>query len=165
MSSKLMQAVVASTALAVIALGGHGAQAATVAANAKARVLAAVTLSQTADLNFGTIVPGTTASTVVVNSGGGSICGAGLSCLIAGAAGGFNVGGTTGETVALTSDATASLSNGTGGTMNVTGLSLSNATLVLAGGDTFTVGGTLNVGAAQAAGSYTGSFNVSANYQ
>ena len=29
----------------------------------------------------------------------------------------------------------------------------------------FTVGGTLNVGASQAAGDYSGTFNVTANYQ
>ena len=45
-------------------------------------------------------------------------------------------------------------------------LSYSDATITLgATGGSFQVGGTLNVGASQTAGDYSGTFNVTANYQ
>ena len=50
--------------------------------------------------------------------------------------------------------------------MTVTALDDSTpGTLVLSAGvDSFTVGGTLNVGANQAEGAYVGTFNVTVNY-
>jgi hypothetical protein len=51
--------------------------------------------------------------------------------------------------------------------MALSALTLSNATATLSAGGTtnFTVGGTLTVGASQAAGVYTGTYTVNVNYQ
>ena len=44
-------------------------------------------------------------------------------------------------------------------------LTPSTGTITLAGGDSFSVGGTLNVGANQADGAYSGTFTVTVDYQ
>ena len=59
---------------------------------------------------------------------------------------------------------TGSVSNGTGGTMNFSTDAAATGTLDATGETTFSVGGTLTVGANQAAGSYTGSYTATVTY-
>lgn len=162
--TKFMKAAVASSVLAVSVMGANAAHAATASADARANILQQVTVtSDGSDLDFGTIVSGAAASTVAVSSAGAVTCGAGLVCSGATTAAGFNVTGTTGETVDVSSDAAVTL---TGPTSTMTAsLTPSAATILLDGTDAFTVGGTLNVGASQADGAYVGAFNVTVNYQ
>jgi hypothetical protein len=162
--NKFMKAAVASSVLAVSVMGANAANAATASADARANILQQVTVtSDGSDLDFGTIVSGAAASTVAVSSAGAVTCGGGLVCSGATTAAGFDVTGTTGETVDVSSDASVTL---TGPTSTMTAsLTPSAATILLDGTDAFTVGGTLNVGASQADGAYVGTFNVTVNYQ
>jgi len=163
--SKFVKAALASSVLAASVMGAGAAQAATASADATANILEQVTVtSDGSDLAFGTIVTGTAASTVAVDSAGAVTCGAGLVCSGTTTAAGFDVTGTTGETVDVSADASVTLTNPGGDTMSAT-LSPSVASIVLDGTDAFSVGGTLSVGASQADGLYEGTFDVTVDYQ
>lgn len=131
------------------------------------RVLQPVTVVKSADLNFGRVLPAATAATVAVAEDGTRTCGANLRCFGSTTAGAFTVTGSAGETVSITlASPTVTLRN-TGGAQTMTAtIAISIRSLVLTNGTgTFRVGGTLNVGANQAAGTYTGQYTVSVNYQ
>lgn len=148
-----------------IALGGTAAYAASANANASAKILKQVTVTKTADLDFGTIVTGTAPGVVDVSALGTRTCGAGLVCSGSTTAAGFGIVGTTGQTVRITAAGPVTLQSGTN-SMTATLLS-SAATRTLTGtaADAFTVGGSLAVGANQADGVYTGAFSVTVDYQ
>jgi len=157
---------IASTVLAA-ALASTSAHAATANADATATILEQVTVTKSADLDFGTIVVGATGGTVDISTAGARTCAAALVCSGAVTAAAFDVDGTTGEVVDVTVPANVTLTSGTGPTatsMTAT-LSGSDATITLDGTDAFTVGGSLAVGANQAAGDYSGTFTVTVDYQ
>ncbi|MEO9634299.1 MAG: DUF4402 domain-containing protein [Parasphingorhabdus sp.] len=162
--SKFIKAALASSVLAASVMGANAAQAATASADARANILQQVTVtSDGSDLDFGTIVTGATASSVVISSAGALTCGTGLVCSGTTSAAGFDVTGTTGEIVTVSSDASVTLT-GPSDTMTAS-LTPSASTITLDGTDGFTVGGTLSVGANQADGAYVGTFGVTVNYQ
>lgn len=118
------------------------------------------------DLGFGYIIPGT-GGTVTVPPTGEITTSGGLTLttqLPTGAAQ-FKVTGEAGFHYSISMDATTTISNGSGGSMNVASLE-HNATGTLDGGgeEIFRVGGVLTVSSGQATGSYTGTFNVDAAY-
>ncbi|GAB5487575.1 MAG: hypothetical protein Pars2KO_11450 [Parasphingorhabdus sp.] len=163
--SKFIKAAVASSVLAASVMGAGAAHAATASADASANILEQIQIDKTSDLGFGTIVTGTTASTVAIAADGSRSCGTVLVCSGATSAAGFNVtAGTIGRTVNVSADTSVTLTNPDGDTMTAS-LSPSVATIVLDGTDSFSVGGTLNVDANQADGLYEGSFDVTVNYQ
>ncbi|MEP6102668.1 DUF4402 domain-containing protein, partial [Parasphingorhabdus sp.] len=108
--SKFIKAALASSVLAASVMGANAAQAATASADARANILQQVTVtSDGSDLDFGTIVTGATASSVVISSAGALTCGTGLVCSGTTSAAGFDVTGTTGEIVTVSSDASVTL--------------------------------------------------------
>lgn len=158
------------SALAALLAGcvfAPSAKAATVSGTATVRILQAITVTKTADLNFGKVVAAAGASSVTISPDGVRICGTGLTCFGESSAGSFAVTGTPGETVVIALESpTTELTNGLGQSMTAT-LALNLQALTLQGNNpgTFKVGGTLTVGANQASGTYAGRFNVSVNYQ
>jgi hypothetical protein len=161
--------VTLALAVATLSAGSAFAQANTASANANAsaRVVAAITLTKTADLNFGDVVAGASLGTVVMtpagvrSATGGTTLGNGGTA----AAAAFNVGGVALATYAITLPAGPIVISFGANNMNVTAFTGSKATGTLTGGaDSFTVGATLNVAASQVAGSYTATFPVSVNY-
>ncbi|QHL90106.1 DUF4402 domain-containing protein [Sphingomonas changnyeongensis] len=134
--------------------------------DATVTVLQALSVTKTADLNFGKITASNTASTVAVAQDGTRTCGTGLTCYGTTTAGAFNVLGSAGESVSVVLDnPTITLANGASDTMSVA-LTASASSLTLTGGaGSFRVAGVLNVGAFQAQGTYTGQYSVSVNYQ
>ena len=157
-------AVIASAAFSTVAAQ---AAPATASATARARILKQITVTNTSDLDFGTIVAGTAASTVAVSAAGVRTCGAGLTCTGTVSSANFNITGTTGAIVTVTGDNSVTLANGTGGTMTAA-LTRSASTLTLVAGavnGTVQVSGTLSLAASQADGAYTGTFNVTVDYQ
>ncbi len=84
----------------------------------------------------------------------------------AGTAASFDVSGQGDYTYSVTLPASTTLVDGATNEMTVdTFADNSTGTLDGAGAETFNVGATLNVGADQIAGSYTGTFDVSVDYQ
>lgn len=164
MKNQMLKAIVATTTLAALGLGATAANAATAMATARAKILRQITLTNTSDLQFGTIVTGTTASTVVISAAGGRTCGAVLVCTGTTTAAGFTIGGTTGQVATISVPASVSLTSGANSMTATLAASAATTTLVANAGS-FTVGGTLSVGANQVDGDYTGTFTATVDYQ
>lgn len=165
--SKMMNRAFAGALIAAAALSAGAANAAPVTASATARanILQQITVTNTSDLDFGTVVSGAAASTVQISTAGARTCGAGLTCTGTTTAATFNITGTNNAVVTITGDNSVTLSNGT---TTMTASLVGNSTggpLSATGTGVLTVGGTLSLAANQADGVYTGTFNVSVDYQ
>jgi hypothetical protein len=160
---------IGAAAAAIAATFGmtSAAHAVTATANATAEILEALDVQAVSALDFG-VIAANGADTITVAPNSGVTCGANLICTGTAAAASLTVDGSAGATVAISlPSSTTTLTNiPASATMSVTGLTLSAATLTLSGSpDAFTVGGTLSVGAGQAAGTYNGTFAVDVEYQ
>lgn len=148
----------------LVAIFSSGLYAASVQTTITATILTPISISKQFDLSFGEVYPdGTLAGTVTVDfSGGRTFAGGAAAGASPGAAGAFTVTGETGAFYTLTIPATVNLT-GPGSDMTV---SLSNNATgsLISGSDTFNIGGVLNVGANQGAGSYNTTFDVIVNY-
>ncbi len=142
-----------------------------VATPAGATISSAISIVHTAHLHFGQIIPGVGAGTVEQSAAATpertpTDCTLGNSTTVSPAT--FTVGGEPNATyaISLPDDGTVTLT-GAGDPMAVTGFTSNpDRTGTLSGGglETLYVGATLNVGASQAAGEYTGTFDVTVTY-
>jgi hypothetical protein len=145
----------------------HAAQA---TASATAEVMTPISISKTADLRFGKFSALTGGTVVVTAAGARSATGAVvLSSTNAGGAASFTVSGDANATYAITLPNSATIEHGTDNTKTMSiGTFTSNpsgtGTLSGGGSQTLTVGATLTVGNAQTTGSYSGTFDVSVEY-
>lgn len=163
----LKTALVSAFALGAAAFGVN-AYAATATANATATVIAPMTLTKTLDLRFGKFAPGLTTGTVVIAAGGARSATGGVkvSALDAGGAASYSVTGDSTATYAITlPTGTATITSGVNTMSVATFTSAPSATGTLtAGAQTLTVGGTLSVAISQVAGAYTGTYDVTVEY-
>ncbi len=130
-----------------------------------ATLAAPISISSSGDMDFGTIVPTGTAGTVTVTPAGAR---SSVDVTLLGgspAAAAFDVTGEGNANYSTTLPSSTTLTSG-GNTMTVdTFTDDAGANPRLTGGsDTFNVGATLNVGATQAEGTYSGNFPVTVNY-
>jgi hypothetical protein len=147
--------------------------------DAGAKLVVPMTLSQTSPMHFGTINLLTgAAGTVLLPSDsntrvfGGGVIGMAVAPLATNAA--YDVTGTKNVTYALTLPNTITVTETLGtATMTISllkarfdgaGTDAVTSTLSSTGTDSFTLGGTLTVGASQVAGIYAGTFDVSVDY-
>ena len=155
--------------MALLLGGGSYARAATATGPVEAVLIKPLSLVKTDDLDFGTLISSPIAGTATINANTGvQTTAGGVS-----SAGGtpkraefVGVGGS-GLLIIIAISASPTLTNGTGGSMpsalavqGGTGFRLFPGT----GVQTFRVGGTLNVGANQQDGNYTGTFSLTVNY-
>jgi hypothetical protein len=162
-------AVVAALTLAVSILSSdaHAAQA---TSNATATVMTPISIANTAALRFGKF-SALTGGSVIISAGGvrsatGAVV---LSATDAGGAASFTVTGDPNATYAITLPNAATLTHSVDNTKTMSvGTFTSNpsGTGLLNGGGTepLAVGATLTVGNAQTTGSYSGTFDVSVEY-
>ncbi len=133
--------------------------------NVTGSIVAPISISAGANMDFGTVSPTGTAGTVTVTPTGArsSVNVDLLGGLPAAAA--FDVTGGPGQVYFITLPSSTTLTSG-GNTMTVdTFTHDAGATPTLAGGsDTFNVGATMHVGATQVEGTYSGTFAVTVNY-
>lgn len=158
------------------------AHADTAAADATAEVLAALELTNTDALNFGTIVVSATSTggTVDVDVAGARTCAGDIVCGPAGAeqAAGFTVVGTAGADVSVTVQDlvanpvslthTANVgSTSAAHNIELTALvdSAGGSFVGFSGSEDFTVGGTISLDGSEIAGTYEGTFDVTVAYQ
>ena len=155
----------AATVLVASGVLATAAQAAENATTADARVLKSLTITNASKLDFGTIVSGPTAGTVVISAAGARTC-SGVTCSKTSTAAAFDVTGSKSQIVNVTWDNTVTLTNGTT-TMTATLMTNPGTQRTLdaaAGKATFAVGGSLAVAANQADGVYSGPFKVYVDY-
>jgi Mat/Ecp fimbriae major subunit len=164
MKISMLKAVVASSVLVGLAMSATSANAATASATARAKILRPLTIANTTDLNFGTIVTDGTASSVVINAGTGAVtCNTGLICGGTPTRAHFNL---TGSNVIVNISLPAGVSlAGPGTAMPVTFARSANTVTLASNAGSFDIGGTLTVNAAQADGDYSVSFSQVADYQ
>ena len=164
MMLRIRSAMLVTAALAAGLLSHGAAQAASTTAKANATILAPLSISNTQGLNFGSILPGTTAGTVSVSALSARNCSS-LICSGNAFAAAFTVISDSSAETVVTVDNSVDIASDSGGSMTVT-LLPSATTLSLTSGttSTLTVGGSLAVGASQKTGSYTGTFSVSVDY-
>jgi spore coat protein U-like protein len=143
---------------------------ATANANAAATIVTPIKITKTVDLNFGAIVPSSTAGTVVVGYDN-SRTGSGvtlISQLGTHSAASFTVTGEANASfyVSLPTEEALTISGGGSETMTVSSF-FHNATGTLdgTGAENFNVGATLAVAANQVPGLYNGTFNVTVTYE
>ena len=138
-------------------------------ANANVAIVPPIAIAKTIDLNFGSIVTDTVARTAAVSTAGAITCTGALICVGTTAAASFDVTGGDNLTYSIDingGEADATLT-GPGTNMTVdtwTSNPTPTGTLSAGGAETLLVGGTLNVGANQADGDYTGTFTVDVLY-
>lgn len=180
MKASTKNVILGSAALAALgmAAGAPDANAATTGVKISATVLAPIQVTATQTLNFGSLTEAGTGTMKVGVDGTGTAGGSVTSIGGTIQAGGFKVQATSGKNVTITAPASATISHtAAAGTMKVTAFELAapGTTSTTAGALThnmaaasetgFRLGGTLNVSAGQATGTYTGSATITANYQ
>lgn len=162
-------------ALAVLAVP-HPALAApggsvTVTGSASATVIRPISIAATAPLRFGVMARPTAAGTVtvsttgVVTTSGGMVGNTAIAQGSAGPrAGTFRVTGEPGRQFVVNLPAAATVSRSGGGTMTITLFTVGALSGSPSGTRDIAVGGTLSVGAAQAVGTYNGTYQITASY-
>lgn len=156
-------ALAAAATVATIATSAS-AQPVNASATGRANVLEQISATNTSDLDFGTIVVGTSAATVTVNSANARSCGAGLTCSGTPTAPGWLITATPNRTIYWNGTSTITVASGTD-TMTINLLNLNSIhNMPASGSDTIRIGAVLNVGANQADGNYSGTFNVDFSY-
>jgi spore coat protein U-like protein len=170
LSSRAAQASLLAVAFAGAGLCAQQAYAATDTANGTATVMTPIAISKTADLRFGKFSALTGGTVVISTAGARSVTGAVVpSATDVGGEGSFSVTGDANATYAITLPGSATITHTVDNTKTMSiGTFISNpsgtGTLSGAGTQTLSVGGTLTVGNAQTVGSYTGTFDVTVEY-
>jgi hypothetical protein len=167
---KSLRTAALTVLFALVVSGPAGAQSnsATSSCNATATIVTGLSLVKTADLNFGSVVPGASAGTVVMTPAGARTAAGGtsLGSATGASAGAFQVSGLGGAAYSITLPAATTITSGANNMTVNTFTSTPNGTGSLNGGgnQTLAIGATLQVGASQPTGTYTGSFNVTVTY-
>lgn len=167
-STGARKAALLASVFAGAGLGAYQAHAATATANGTATVMTPIAITKDVDLDFGAFSALTGGTVVISPAGARSATGAVvLSATDTGNAASFTVTGQADATYAITLPASATITH----TDTVTTMTIDTFTsnpsstgTLTAGTETLTVGGTLTVASSQAAGSYTGTFDVSVEY-
>lgn len=164
--------------LALIIFAGTTVQAASVSSDGSVTIVTPITAQFIQDMTFGTIAPSSTvADTVKVNRGqnNDSICGANLTCFESGNRARIRISGFPDARFTISNPGSITLTSPNGDSMlvdNFVGGGSGNNTnwggqgrLGSNGRRTFNIGATLHVGANQAIGAYSGTYQVTVEYQ
>ncbi|HVR90046.1 MAG TPA: DUF4402 domain-containing protein [Novosphingobium sp.] len=166
MRNSIRFAAMGAALATAVSFGSAANAAATASATATAEILSTLTVTNTRGLDFGQVAVNG-AGTLRVAGDGSITCSANLVCTGTRQTAAFNVTGTSGVAYsAVVTTASVPLSSGANTmTLNNFSVYFPDGTTLVAGASSFNVGGTLNVGASQAAGLYSGNFTVSVEYQ
>lgn len=144
-----------------------GTNALSAGTTATATSLTPISLLEVVPMDFGTVAGSSTASTVVLDTVGARTTTGGAQVLPAGpsASASFQITGSANQTYILTLSASATLESTGGQQMTITSfVNNSIGTIPISGIENFAVGGTLNLNAAQAAGTYSTTIGAGSPY-
>lgn len=136
-------------------------------ATASAEIVSAIAITKNSDLKFGTVAPSNSATTLKINASDGTVDATNSTAKYIGTdqgAASFKISAANNFSYAVTVPGTVSLDNEGAGVPMTVDLTHSLSEIADAD-DVLTVGGTLNIGASQATGTYTGTFKVSVAYE
>ena len=171
--NKMLLVAGATVLFASPALAGPGSSSAkSASATTKAQIVEPLTITKVQDLDFATIVKtpamvaGVTTTLTLADDGSLSGCSGGLICTGTTAAARFKATGTAGQLVYVYTNASETMVNGNFDVLVFTpNQAVPNATLSLATSDvTFGVGGSIPVTTLTAPGTYTGTMQVTVDY-
>jgi len=154
-----------AAAMSVAVLGTSAVKADSVTATANAAIATALVLTEGTQMSFGKVAAGASAGSVLLAAAGGTTD-TNVTRLsgVTAAAGAFTLAGENSATYAVTLPASTSLT-GPGTAMTVNAFTdNASGSLDGSGAGAFNIGATLAVGASQAAGTYSGSYSVTVNY-
>ena len=157
---------IAATALLASAMS-YNTMAATDTGNAAAQIVTAITITNTTDLYFGSIQPAAAGDTIQLDTSDNAVPVGASVVTGTPTSGSFDVGGTAGAAYTVTLPASTLISSG-GNNMTVNNFSHdAGATPTIGGGgsSTLNIGADLVIGAAQPEGVYTGTYDVTVDYQ
>ena len=166
MNKKLL--FVAGVAITSAGIYSPAVMAALTTGSSTARVVQAMTIDAVNPLAFGDILTGGSGGTVILDTANG-VTGS-LATTGTKTSGSFTLLGAANAVYTVTLDASTTISDGLATTMNVTGINhdsglLGSRTLSNAGADTLSIGGTLTVLGSEPDGSYSGTYNITVDYQ
>ncbi len=158
--------LVAGLAMTSAGIYSPAVMAAATTGSSTARVVQAMTITAANALAFGDILSGASGNVILDTANGvtGSLATTGTRT-----SGSFTLTGAASAVYTVTLDASTTITDGTD-TMNVTGINhdsglLGTRTLSAGGADTLSIGGTLTVAGTEAVGSYSGTYNVTVDYE
>lgn len=155
-------------AVAVAGMASTAANAATQSATAEVDIIAAIELTKLTDMDLGNVAVGSAAGTVTLPTNSDTVSCSTVTCFGAAQRASFRVDtATDGYVINFSTPASINLTRAAGGAPMALTLtrSINSATYNSAAKPTVFVGGTLSVGASQTAGTYNGTFNLTADYQ
>lgn len=163
--------IIAAVAAAAAACFGAPARAATINAQAKAKVVKPLALQSVQNLDLGTILLGRgtwSGATVRLSQAGALTCPAPLTCSGSTQVAIYNVSGSKSQTIAV-SVPKVTMINQADPSKTLTLVPDAPATVALTNsgkpGTNFSIGGAITVSSTTADGVYAGTFNVTADYQ
>jgi Mat/Ecp fimbriae major subunit len=153
-----------AAAALTVGLGSHQALAGSQVGHANASIVSAIVVTETTPMNFGYVIPGASAGTLVLSPAGGTTA-TNVTYLNSAVAGLWNVTGTSGQPMVVTFDASDLLA-GPGPSMTMDTFTTDAPATFTSGSVNFHVGATLHVDTAanQTAGNYSGTYTVTVNY-
>ena len=167
---KPIKRMIGSVAILTALTTGVNAQS-TATASTTAVLVTPISVAKTTDMHFGTVAASATAGTVVLDYANGRTATGGVTLPAGGATpttGVFTVTGQGSSTFSISIPSTLTLTSGGGATMNVSSITCEQGTsgTLSSGTKAINIGATLNVGAAQLAGTYTNASGllVTVNY-
>jgi hypothetical protein len=170
LNQQVLKAAIASALVFGTTTAGINTYAADATGTGVATVVATLSIAPNSNLDFGSFSRGTGGTvTIVADNGARTSTGVIEVSSNPGAAGTFNVNGEPSAAYTITLPATATLTETIGGTETMTAdtftsFPANSGTLDATGVQTLRVGATLNVGATQVTGIYSGSYPVTVNY-
>lgn len=161
--------LISAGALAALAISTPAFASNTAQASATVNIVSPLTLKKNTDLNFGTVIGPFAGETVEVSTAGVRNCST-LTCsgnAVVSAANFSVSGGTPSQPLTVTVDPSATLNGSVSGslTLDLTTDVPSGVATDTSGNATFGVGGSIAIPAATADGVYSGTFNVTVQYQ
>lgn len=165
-TSRIISRLTALALLGVVA-AGH-AQAATTVVQASAKVAKPVTLSAKQDLDFGTIMlSGSATQTVSISMTGVRTCPSAFTCTGTPRAAIFNTSGTNGQVVRIFAAQSDLINANDGSKIRFTPVAPASVTLTNSGfpGKDFNVGGSIAIPSTATDGLYSGTIEVTVEYQ
>ena len=145
------------------------ASAASILANAAANVIAPLTVAETnGGMNFGDVAVGTGGGTIVLDTTGGRSTTGDAEAVTGGTvqAGAYSVSGSGTKAYTITLPVSATISDGANNmTVDVFNHDAGGTPALTAGADTFNSGATMNINGSQVVNPYSGTYNLTVNYQ
>lgn len=164
MQKAFRRSLAAAVATVAVGLASRDALATSQTGHANATILSAITVTENTQMNFGNIVPGASAGTLLLPTSGAPTA-TNVTYVSGAVPGAWTAQGTSGQPMVVTLDASDTVT-GPGPAMTFDTFTTDAPATFTSASVSFHVGATLHVGTVgtQTAGAYAGTYTVTVNY-